>query len=107
MKGVRSRTCNDGDLPTRSTPELGRKGGCLDAKLLHGIHGHEAVRPARSAERGERPSTGLHQRKVASNAEIGADPIHGEIICVGALAIHAELSLIVESCGRYHHARSE
>ena len=43
----------------------------------------------------------------AGDAEIGADPIDGEIVGIGALAIDAELSLVVESCGGQDHTGRE
>jgi len=38
----------------------------------------------------------LHQWKVGSDAEIGAHAIHGKVVGVGALAIDAELVIIVK-----------
>ena len=97
MKVIRSGARHDRDLPAGGASELGSKRRGLNAKLLHGIHRHQAVGSTRSAERGQRSAGGLHQWRVAGDAEIGADPVHGEIVGIRALPIHAELSLVVEA----------
>ena len=46
VKAVRPGAGHDGNLTARCTPELRGKRRRLHTKLLHGIHGHEAVRAA-------------------------------------------------------------
>jgi len=91
-------------LAARRAAELGGERRCLDAKLLHRVHRHQAVRAAVRAERGQRAAGGLHHGEVASDAEVGADPVHHEVVRIGALAVHAELPLVVER--RRHHNRA-
>src|SRR5207245_4419545 len=70
----------------------------------HSIHRYETVCSALDSESGQSPSRGLSQWAKAGNAEVGADPVHRKVIRVGALAIDAELALIVESRLHHHHA---
>ena len=48
----------------------------------------------KNSERKRRPNCSVRRK-------IGADPIHGEIVGIGALAIHTELVLVAESFGSY------
>ncbi len=52
MKGIGSRARHDGDLSAGRAPELRGERRGLDAKLLQGIHGDEAVCSTPSSERG-------------------------------------------------------
>src|SRR5262249_28037865 len=72
-------------------------------KLPHCIHRHQAVRSPQRAERGQGSTGGLPKRKIASYAEVGADPIHGGIVGVGALSVHPELSLVGQTRGGHHN----
>src|SRR5262249_36697364 len=103
VKRIAAGARQNGDLCAGSAAKLWSEGRRLDTKLLHGIHGHQAVRSACSAERGERPSTGLDEGKVAGDPKIGTDAIYGEIVGIRALAIYAELPLVVKSCGGHDH----
>jgi hypothetical protein len=87
--------------------ELRSKRRGLDAKLLRGIHRHKAVCATQSAKTRQRSARALRQWSVAGNAEVGADAIDGEIVGVGALAIHAELALVVERGGGHDHTGRE
>src|SRR5260370_19036333 len=107
MKGIRSRARYDGDLSAGRAPKLRRERRRLDAKLLQGIHGNEAVCPTPGGKRRQSSATALQQWKEAGDAKIGADAIHGEIVGVPALSVHAELPLVVESRGGDHHARRD
>src|SRR5262249_9037500 len=51
MEGISSRARHNRDLSARGASELRSERRGLNAKLLHGIHRHQAVGPARSAER--------------------------------------------------------
>ena len=61
--------------------------------------------PPETVRAGNAPPAGLHQWKIRRDAEIGADPIDGEIVGIRALPIHAELSLIVVGCRGHDHPR--
>ena len=39
----------------------------------------------------------MHQRQAGAHADVGADAVNGEVVGVGALAVDAELSLLVEA----------
>ena len=91
-------------MAARRAAELGGERRCLDAKLLHRVHRHQAVRAAVRAERGQSAAGGLHHGEVASDAEVGADPVHHEVVGIGSLTVDAELALVVER--RRHHDRS-
>jgi hypothetical protein len=107
MKAVRSGARRNRDLSTGSAAELRSERRRLDSEFLQGLHRHQAVRAAGSAERGERAARGLPQRRVPRDAEVGAHPVHGEVVGVRALSVHAELSLVVEDRGGQDHPRRQ
>src|SRR5215813_8176789 len=92
VKLIASRARDYRNLPAGRAPVLRRKRRGLQTEFLHGVDGHEAVSAAQSSEGWQRSSGSLHQRRVASHAEIRADTIDGEVICVRTLPIHAELA---------------
>ena len=61
--------------------------------------------PPEAVSAGRRPAGSLREAWITGDAEIGADAIHGEVVRIGALSIHAELSLVVESGGSQDHTR--
>src|SRR5258708_7206713 len=91
---IRARASHNRNLSPRHPPELRSKRRGLHTKLFHGIHRHQTVRSACRTQRGQCSSYTLIQREKAGDAEIGAYPVHRKIVRVGALSIHAELSLV-------------
>jgi len=54
--------------------------------------------PPEALSAGGAPPVSLHKRKVASDAEISADPIHSEIVGIGALLTQTQkLTVLVRT----------
>ena len=107
VKTIRSGTGQDTksvrpgcDRTPAQTKRFGYRNSCMastETKLFV---------PPKAPRAGSAPRGALHQWSESCDTEICADPIHGEIVSIRALTVHAELSLVVESRGSQDHPRA-
>jgi hypothetical protein len=104
MELVRSRARDDRDLRARCAPVFRRIGRGLNTEFLHRLDGYQRVRATGCTETGQGTRRRLNQRQASAHSYIRPNSIDSEIICIGPLAIDAELALFAETSLGHHHA---
>src|SRR5205085_6640364 len=85
------------NLRAGRAPILRRVSARQDLKLLQRVNRKETVRAAERREAGQSACAGLAEAvSTGSNADVGRDAVHHEVVGAGALAVDGELPLLAE-----------
>ena len=104
MELIGSRPCDNGDLPTRRTTEFRCERGSLNAKLLHGVHGNQAVGSPLHTEPGQGAAGRLRETIARSDSNVRTGAIDCEVVGIRTLSVHTKLPLACIRGWRYSDA---
>ncbi len=97
-KPIGSRTCDDLHLRARHPTEIGGICRRLNREFLDRVQRSQVVGASEHIEGRNRTAPGFTEIAEVREADVGAHPVHREIVCIVSLAVGAELPVAGGGC---------